>query len=245
MNADNQQGSLRQLADDPSETTRRSPLFKRIVKAYFLGALHDGTFSSNKRFRISQKGREWLHRLKILLQEIGYSAWIYKEGANRDVYALETLAEFLDFNCNPLLFETPQEKIVYIRGFFDADGGIPHQRKAQLYIQLVQNNKQKLEWIKQILEDLEIRIGKIHNLSYRIDPQYWRMFVLSDSREICTFNRIVASKKNQHLKKEDGDIVHALWRHKGKHEQGIRRGTCGWIIFFKLFGFPNNSVGRY
>jgi len=28
--ADNQQGSLRQLADDPSETTRRAPFFKEI-----------------------------------------------------------------------------------------------------------------------------------------------------------------------------------------------------------------------
>jgi len=54
--ADNQQGSL----SDPSETTRRAPL----IKAYLLGALHDGTFSSNKRFRISQVGTDWLKILQ-------------------------------------------------------------------------------------------------------------------------------------------------------------------------------------
>jgi hypothetical protein len=51
----------------PSETTRRAPLSKEIIKAYFLGALHDGVFSSNRRFRISQKGRKWLEILQSLL----------------------------------------------------------------------------------------------------------------------------------------------------------------------------------
>lgn len=73
--ADNQQGSLR----DPSETTRRAPLSKKAIKAYLLGTLHDGTYSSNKRFRISQKGTEWLKVLKKLFAKIGYNSWIYKE----------------------------------------------------------------------------------------------------------------------------------------------------------------------
>ena len=60
FSADNQQGSLR----DPSETTRQAP----SIKAYFLGALHDGTFSSNKRFRISQNGTDWLKILKKLFK---------------------------------------------------------------------------------------------------------------------------------------------------------------------------------
>jgi len=45
-------------SNDPSETTRRAPFLDKEIKAYFLGALHDGTFSQNKRFRISQKGQE-------------------------------------------------------------------------------------------------------------------------------------------------------------------------------------------
>jgi len=73
---DNQQGSLR----DPSETTRRTPQVAKIIKAYMQGALHDGTFSSNKRFRISQKGTGWLQILRGALKQIGYNAWLYKEG---------------------------------------------------------------------------------------------------------------------------------------------------------------------
>jgi len=136
--ADNQQGSLRFkiqfLTNDPSETTRRAPFSKNSIKAYFLGALHDGTFSSNKRFRISQKGTKWLKSLQQLLREIGYNSWIYKEGSNRKVYVLETLADFLDFKFDPLTLKGIQEKASYLRGFFDAEGGIPRDSKARFYI---------------------------------------------------------------------------------------------------------------
>jgi len=182
--ADNQQGSLRQLADDPSETTRRAPFFKEIIKAYFLGALHDGTFSLNKRFRISQKGTEWLEFLKEILRKIGYNSWIYKEGKNRDVYVLETLANFLDFKFNPEKFKRIEEKISYIRGFFDSEGGIPRDSNARFYIQLVQKDKEKLKQIKKILKDINIETGRIHNPSYKVDPNYWRIYILANSQKL-------------------------------------------------------------
>lgn len=185
--AGNQQGSrllknkkFRQI--DPSETTRQAPFSEREIKAYFQGALHDATFSSNKRFRFSQKGKGWLKLLKSLLKKIGYNSWIYKEGKTRSVYVLETLASFLDFKINPLKFETIEEKVCYIKGFFDAEGGIPKNNKI-FYIQLVQSNKRKLRQIKKILEKLEIKTGEIHNPSKRVDPFYWRMYVLSESHK--------------------------------------------------------------
>jgi len=174
--ADNQQGSL--ALRDPSETTRRAPQ----IKAYLLGALHDGTFSSNKRFRISQKGTEWLKFLRRLLRKIGYNSWIYKEGSERKVYVLETLANFLDFKFNPLRLKSKEEMKSYIRGFFDAEGGIPRDSKARFYIQLVQNDKEKLEKLKILLNDLGIKTGKIHNPSRSVDPDYWRMYVLAESQ---------------------------------------------------------------
>src|SRR3990167_7320288 len=91
--AENQQGSLRsanwRIANDPSETTRRAPILRKVITAYFLGAIHDGTFSQNRRSRISQKGKSWLLVLKGLLKNIGYNSWIYREGKERDVYVLE------------------------------------------------------------------------------------------------------------------------------------------------------------
>ena len=176
--ADNQQGSRRR--GDPSETTRQDPQ----VKAYLLGALHDGTFSSNKRFRISQIGTDWLEILKGLFRKLGYNSWIYKEGKYRRVYVLETLANFLDFNFDPLILKNNEEKIGYIKGFFDAEGGIPRNEKARFYIQLVQNDKEKLEKLKIMLNDLGIETGKIHNPSQSVDPDYWRMYVLANSQKI-------------------------------------------------------------
>ncbi|MFH0805712.1 MAG: LAGLIDADG family homing endonuclease [Patescibacteria group bacterium] len=161
--AANQQGSLR----DPSETTRRAPFSQKAIKAYLLGAIHDATFSSNKRYRFSQKGTEWLKFLQKLFKIIGYNSWIYKEGSDRDVYVLETLASFLDFSFNPIRLNT-NERIGYVRGFFDAEGGIPHNSKDRFYIQLVQKDKQKLLKIKKILSELNINVGKIHNLRKRM-----------------------------------------------------------------------------
>ena len=149
----------------PSETTRQHPLSNKEIKSYLLGALHDGTFSSNERFRISQKGTEWLKVLQKLFGKLGYNSWIYKEGSDRKVYVLETLANFLDFYFNPLRLKKPKEKTGYIRGFFDAEGGIPRNEKARFYIQLTQNNKRKLEKLKKLLNDLGIETGKIHNPS--------------------------------------------------------------------------------
>ena len=183
FNAANQQGSRRE--DDPSETIRRAPFSEGEIKAYFLGALHDGTFSSNKRFRISQKGTDWLIDLKRLLKLVGYNSWIYKEGKERDdIYVLETLADFLDFKFNPLDFRTKEEKICYVRGFFDAEGGVPKNSKERFYIQLVQKDKGKLEKLKKILSDLEIETGKIHNPSRKVDPDYWRMYILVNSQKV-------------------------------------------------------------
>ena len=60
LGADNQQGSplLNFIEYDPSETTRRAPFSKEVRMSYLQGALHDGTFSKNKRYRFSQKGEE-------------------------------------------------------------------------------------------------------------------------------------------------------------------------------------------
>jgi intein-encoded DNA endonuclease-like protein len=175
----NQQGSLR----DPSETTRRAPFSQKAIKAYLLGALHDATFSSNRRYRFSQKGTEWLKFLQKLFKKVGYNSWIYKEGSDRDIYVLETLASFLDFSFNPRRLSGINEKVSYIRGFFDAEGGIPHNKEARFYIQLVQKNKQKLVEIKRILSELNIDVGKIHNPSKKVDPDLWRIYILSNSKE--------------------------------------------------------------
>ena len=179
--ADNQQGSRPDfIGIDPSETTRRAPFSRKEIRAYLLGALHDATKSSRSRVRYSQKGTEWLKIVQQLFRAIGYNSWIYKEGKLRSVYILETTAAFLDFKYNPMQLQSRKEKIGYIRGFFDAEGGIP-RTNDRFYIQLVQSDKSKLLKLKKILKSLGINTGKIHNPSKKVDPNYWRMYVLAES----------------------------------------------------------------
>ena len=153
--ADNQQAT-RDNTWGASETTRET-LFVASCKSYLQGALHDGTFNKfNQRFRFCQKGTEWLEVLKRRLKYTGYHSWIYKEGKDRDVYVLETQAEFLDTTFDLLSLSTLEEKKAYIRGFFDAEGGIPKRPKSLFYIQLVQNSESKLLKIKSVLNELGI-----------------------------------------------------------------------------------------
>ncbi|MCI5108837.1 MAG: hypothetical protein MRY49_03260 [Candidatus Pacebacteria bacterium] len=165
----------REVVIDPSETTRQAPCGDEI-KAYLLGALHDASLNKGKRYRFTQKGKEWIFVLKELFQEIGYNSWIYRE-TNRDVYTLETLAGFLDFKFNPLNLKTDSEISAYVRGFFDAEGGIPRNKEADFYIQLVQKDKDKIKKLSSMLSSLGISTGKMHNPSKRVDPNYWRIYV--------------------------------------------------------------------
>ena len=177
-------------AHDPSETTRRSPFkSKSEIKAYLQGALHDA-YRRRNRIRFSQKGTEWLMVLKNLLKSLGHKSWMYQEG-NRDVYDLETTAEFLDFRFDPRTLETSEEKAAYVRGFFDAEGGIPHSRDATFYIQLVQKDRGKMQMLKEILQSLGIKTGALHNPSHRVDPNYWRCFVSTASHS--DFARVIGS----------------------------------------------------
>jgi len=70
----------------------------------------------------------------------------------------------------------------YIRGFFDAEGGVPRQLTDRFYLQFVQKNRPKLVAIKNELGELGIQTGIVHNPSQRIDPEYWRFFIATQSQ---------------------------------------------------------------
>ena len=165
---------------DPSETTRRSPFSRKEIEAYLQGALHDASRNKRTRIRFVQKGSEWLEVLKDLLAALGHKSWMYREGKDRDVYALETTARFLDFNFDPIDLNV-QEQAAYICGFFDAEGGIPRNKHSTFYIQLVQKDPIKIAKLKAMLIAMNISSGVIHNPSERIDPDYWRIFVSTKS----------------------------------------------------------------
>ena len=88
ISAENQQGSLRLIADDPPETARRTPTTKYEIIAYLNGALGDASLNKGKRIRFSQKNKQWLINLQSLLKKINCNSWIYKEGKHRSIYVL-------------------------------------------------------------------------------------------------------------------------------------------------------------
>jgi hypothetical protein len=150
----------------------------RVFQAYLQGALHDGTRSGlHHTHRFSQKGTEWLSRLAAILAAFGHRSWMYQEGKARTVFVLETSASFLDVDFDPDCLSSQQEQMAYVRGYFDAEGGLPQSPEARFYIQLTQKDRAELEKVKQILETLGIACGKMHNPSARIDPDSWRFFV--------------------------------------------------------------------
>ncbi len=181
LSADNQQGSLPiYYRYNPSETTRRTPFSwnREEILAYLHGAMHDASLNKKRRVQFVQKYLEWLEMIQNLLEFIKVKSWIYKEGKDRNLYVLETTCPELHFDFDPLILNSRNVKIAYVRGFFDAEGGTPRNNK-RFYIQLVQKDYKKIESLKKILSELGIYSGTIHNPSKKIDPNYWRIFISS------------------------------------------------------------------
>lgn len=177
VGADNQQATLRfQIRGESSETIRQTPFAKSEILAYVHGAMHDGSLNKRNRVRIVQRHESWLEMIRNLLCSVGIHSWIYREGKLRNLYALETVSKELDFKFNPLRLQTKPERIMYLRGFFDAEGGIPRNGK-RFYIQLAQKNYAKMNAVKKILREIGIESGRMHNPSKRVDPNYWRIFI--------------------------------------------------------------------
>ena len=153
-----------------------------VIRAYLFGAMHDGWIrKSDNRYRISQKGTGWLEEIQSLLASLKYRSWIYKEGKTRSVYVLESVAPIFRGPFDPNNMLSFEEKKAYLRGFFDAEGGIPKKLCSKKYVQLTQKDYKKMDLLKRLLFELDIFTGKIHNPSKRVDPNYWRIYISKQS----------------------------------------------------------------
>jgi intein-encoded DNA endonuclease-like protein len=149
-----------------------------MSKAYLLGALHDGTVR-RLTYRIVQKDQEYIKFLVKEIKNLGFNAWMYREGKTRQLYVVEFSRNLLD----NFVIDSIQDKIDYIRGYFDAEGGVSRDPKVRYYIYFAQKNLKDLMQIKEYLEELGIKCGDIHNPSVGVDPNYWRFFVRIKSYE--------------------------------------------------------------
>jgi hypothetical protein len=151
------------------------------LEAYLQGAAHDGTLSRlHRTYRFGQADRRWLRVLELCLSRLGHPSWVYREGKQRRFWVLETPAPFLTRGVEKTCTESSCG-IDYVRGYFDAEGGMPRDGRARLYLQFGQKSRESLEAVVEILEDANIRCGTIHNPSRRVDPDYWRFYVRAGS----------------------------------------------------------------
>ena len=175
-----------------------------MTKAYLLGALHDGTVRKLT-FRIVQKDQEYIEFLVKGIKELGQKAWMYKEGKTRNLYVVEFSRNLLkDF-----VVKSNQDKIDYIRGYFDAEGGVSKSPKVRYYLYFAQKNLEDLKQVKDWLEELKITCGQIHNPSKHVDSNYWRFFISVKSYE--QFAHIIGSWHpiKRHFLRDDV-IFHSL-----------------------------------
>ena len=152
------------------------------LESYLQGALKDATRSAlHGTHRIGQSERAWLETLQVALGALGHRSWIYREGRERNFWVLETTARFLSIGFEPDV--DTREGLDYVRGYFDADGGMPRSPTARLYFQFCQKDKESLERVAMIISSAGIACGRIHNPSAARDPDYWRFFVGASSHE--------------------------------------------------------------
>jgi len=158
----------------------------QISFAYLLGVLHDAT-ERHTTYRISSNSLDYCNLLKRGIKALGSGAWIYKEGKSRNLWIVEFPKSLLA----KAKIKSKKDKIDYIRGYFDAEGGIAKSSKVRFYIYFAQKNKNDLLQVRNFIKELGISCGKMHNPSVRKDPEYWRFYISAKSYN--DFARIVGS----------------------------------------------------
>jgi hypothetical protein len=158
----------------------------QITKAYLLGLLHDAT-ERKTTFRIATKSYYFAKEIVRGIHILGYKAWFYREGRSRCLW----IVEFSKSHLERTKIISRQNRIDYLRGYFDAEGGIAKNSKVRYYLYFSQKNKRELVEIKRLLEHLGISCGRLHNPSKRIDPDYWRFYIRAKSYD--NFAKLIGS----------------------------------------------------
>lgn len=157
-----------------------------MTKAYLLGVLHDAA-ERRTTYRIAAKSQEFCKFLAKGISKFGAKAWIYQEGKNRSMWIVEFSKSLL----RGTKIQYRQNKIDYVRGYFDAEGGIAKSSRVRYYLYFAQKNKKDLMQVKRYLEELGITCGVVHNPSKRVDPSYWRFFI--SAKSYLDFAKIIGS----------------------------------------------------
>ncbi len=151
-------------------------LAPHMTRQYLLGVIHDGT-ERHTTYRIGTNSKKFAEFLQRGIRKLSVGAWIYKEGKSRNLWIVEFPKKIL----KDVMIQSRQDKIEYIRGYFDAEGGIAKNSFVRYYLYFCQKDKKDLFQVKTYLEEIGIRCGNMHNPSKQIDPNYWRFYISAKS----------------------------------------------------------------
>jgi len=145
--------------------------------AYLLGALRDGSVDirkgKNYEIKIGQKNREWLVILqKIIAEKFGYTGSITRHCNNYYILRIterEVVEKILKISGMRKGWKTPkiikdqplEVKKEYVKGFFDAEGGLPRNPQKWRYISFDQKEKEPLRFIRKVLVECKIATTRI------------------------------------------------------------------------------------
>lgn len=140
------------------------------LKGFVFGSSEDGTIYFRKsrnqyNIEIEQRIPQWLEIVKIAIQRT-YNQNVRIAKTSKGYYRLLVYSKRL-FNeiksfrkdYSTILSENKKFQIGFLQGFFDAEGTVHNKRYS---IRVSSKEKSKIQIMKKLLENLQIKTGKIH-----------------------------------------------------------------------------------
>lgn len=196
--------------------------------AYIIGALRDGCFTRKRenyiyRIRVYQKDKAWILQLAKKFQQLFDKKPAIEFDNRKNVFNLrldskkiyEGLTKLAEYPGNQKRWKTPKwilkspQRIQkeYVKGFFDAEGGVPHVEKRKIEptnirIHFSQGNKKSLIELKKIINSFGVKTGSIcgpyFKKNYK-DPQY--VLMIHGIKEVTKFYHIFGSLHSLKIKR--------------------------------------------
>ncbi len=192
--------------------------------AYILGAIRDGSFIRNDknsiyRIRIYQKDRKWIETVSNKMEKLfGKKPTISLDNRDhvwnlmvnsREIY--EKVVAIGAYTGSQKTWAVPEAILSspsdtqkeFVKGFFDAEGGLPHVERAEIEpkdicIHFTQCNKRCLEDVMQMLHRFGLKTGRVCGPYYKkgfADPVY--RLKIHGKREVTKFSHIIGSDHTQ------------------------------------------------
>ena len=177
---------------------------------YLLGALRDGCLTSQYTIKLKQRNRAWLEDVIVpILRNHGIESvriYVQTDSTTRYYVAVKNKKLWLrlkamlepvsERNSTPRIFQslTEKERLAFIQGFWDADGGCPkNPNRGKLYIDFTQKDAGVLHTLRKELERMKISSGDVR-ISEKKPTGHIHRFAIISRMALFRFIEYVGSK---------------------------------------------------